>query len=113
MKCGDCKFWGKNITRRGRPQEDQTGDYRQCGRVIHDEDGSCKNDDEIEMAFFDMDEDSEFGRDQTARFNESIAKPIRKELAVTQDGSGYFAVLKTREAFGCVLFEPSTTKETM
>jgi hypothetical protein len=34
---------------------------------------------------------------------------IRKHLAVVQDGSGFYAALKTREDFGCVMWKPSRT----
>jgi len=33
---------------------------------------------------------------------------IRKQKAVVKDGSGYFAALKTRHDFGCVLWTEST-----
>lgn len=79
-KCGDCKYWGRTST------EIQDGVWRECGRIHFDETNSCRN---------DLDDESEF--DQT----------IRHELAVTRDGSGYFAAIKCREDFGCVLWEPN------
>lgn len=36
-------------------------------------------------------------------------EPPPSDLAFTKDASGYFAALKTREAFGCVLFEQKET----
>lgn len=75
MNCGTCRFWGKNVPDPHGEISDQTGDWRQCGRVVH--------------------EDSYFQ-----------GKDFQKELALVVDGSNFFAALKCRSDFGCVLHEP-------
>lgn len=100
-RCGNCKFWGRLIkSRRGNPLPDQVGEWRQCGRFIHDDNGYCKPEAEIRL-----EEDWDANWDQR-----QLKHPVRMELAVVQDGSGYFAALKCREDFGCVLFEPKETE---
>lgn len=77
VKCGDCKFWGKpnNL--------EDTGDFRECQGILHDKD-------KVTTA---------------STFEDEDAKLLRSEnKAVTVDGSGYFAALRTREDFGCVSF---------
>lgn len=92
-KCGNCKFWGRQIKKyRGAPPKDQAGEWRQCGRIEHDRDNAT---------FDDTDEwwDEDYKK-------ERIDHPLRLGLAVVTDGSGYFAALKSRADFGCELFEP-------
>ena len=86
-RCGDCKFWGK-------PGDTEV--FRPCGGVIHDE-RSRHNEEEDEFW------DSEMGL-QIGNINEQI-RDINSRPAVVIDGSGCFAALKTKEDFGCVLFE--------
>lgn len=81
-KCGTCKFWGSYIKWKGRPVPDQTGEWRQCGRIFFDDDGEI----------------SEYADDKEGSL-------VRKELVVVQDGSGWFGCLKCREDFGCILHE--------
>jgi hypothetical protein len=97
-RCGNCKFWGKGARTypQASPEDQTTGEWRQCGRVQHDDHARCRPEDDIRDEY-DFD---------PIRAEEMVEDPIRRELAVVTDGSGYFAALKCREDFGCVLFEP-------
>lgn len=79
-RCGDCKFWGR---------KGEDGKFRSCTGVIHDE--SSIHDEEV-------------GDWMDEEYKESVIR-INALPAVVVDGSGYFAALKTKEDFGCVLFE--------
>ena len=85
QRCGQCRFWGE--------KDDANQEWRQCQAVPHDEDGATDkrpfNGKGIEPSYPDA----------------QGAKEMRENLAVVQDGSGYFAALKCRADFGCVLFE--------
>lgn len=89
--CGDCKSWGV-IKKESGATDTQSGDWRQCGRFVHD----VRGDTEDWRDGFENDSDEK----EKARI-----RATRKELAVVQDGSGYFAALKSRADFGCVMFE--------
>ena len=52
--------------------------------------------------------DMDLHRDSDGGYSKQMVKDfelIHKESAVTEDGSGYFAAIKTREDFACNLFE--------
>lgn len=78
-RCGTCKFWGSD------PQDDEIREgnpglwarVRPCAGVLHDQEAS--------------------GPYPYALVAERRAGVI--------DGSGYYASLRTREDFGCVLWE--------
>lgn len=103
-RCGSCKFWGR-LPRKNGEVEVQDGEWRQCGRVLHDEDSVCQPDKELVGLYGQWDPKT----DMMVHDEFSLKKlndPIRRELAVVQDGSGYHAALKSRADFGCVLFAP-------
>lgn len=81
-RCGDCKFWGKE-------SESVTREFRSCTGIIHD--GYDRN----AVGKEDLDD----------RVDIELVVNIQSRPAVVVDGSGYFAALKTKEDFGCVLFE--------
>jgi hypothetical protein len=98
-RCGSCRFWGKKpdgspIINDGQPE---TGEFRSCGKIEHDD--YNRSDPNPDLAFLDDDDD----------IIEMNAKRAALGDAVTVDGSGYYAALKTRDQFGCVFHEP--TKE--
>ena len=74
--CGRCKHWGE--------ESDETP-FRECTRIK-----------------FDEVRESEHGKSPYVEDEETTAFD---ELAVTVDGHGWHAELRTRAAFGCVLFE--------
>ena len=82
MNCGKCKYWGD--------QEDQGLEFRQCFAIIHDKNDLTSPDNREEDLPEKLDEIKEF---------------ISKHQAVTADGSGYKAVLRSKEDFSCILFE--------
>jgi hypothetical protein len=90
----DRKFWGHNIRDySGRLKPDQTDpEWRQCGAIKHDARGHCYGVADLEI----------YGTDAVS---ELVNMPLRRELAVVQDGSGCHAALRSRADFGCVLFE--------
>ena len=102
--CGTCAHWGVGST--PNDQEEQTI-YRPCGAVIHDrnyrvkpefdEPLSNENDNWVEVPGDDL-------PDSYKRKAETEIAAIRKHKAVVQDGSGFYAALKVREDFGCVLW---------
>lgn len=93
-RCGSCKFWGL-------PDESKAK-WRSCTAVIHD-DGDATGMTENEGGYTTPVEERGYMRD--ARKKELIV--IRDQhLAVAVDGSGYHAALKTRDSFGCVLYQP-------
>lgn len=101
MRCGDCKHWGIMAPQpSGHEPSIQTGKWRQCGAVPHDERGSCDEDDAEIIKNNDW--DPKWDRSE-------LNAPIRKSLAVVKDGSGYYAALKCQADFGCVLFKPKET----
>lgn len=96
MNCGTCKWWGFNVPIYGGAtiRENQTGEWRQCGRVQHVDRYDVEDKETVED---DLSETS------AKRYLDS---PARKELAVVTDGSDYHAALRSRADFGCVLHEP-------
>lgn len=103
MNCGTCKWWGKNVPiyPGARAREDQTGEYRQCGRLVHDSDNWAEGSDYATPVE---------GRDWlTPELKAAMVAErdlVLSQPAVLKDGSGYFAALKSRADFGCVLYEP-------
>jgi hypothetical protein len=89
--CGSCKHWGKQ----DEVESSLKAGFKKCYRIIHDEHSDT---DDYKDDVYDKDDpyDAQF----IARMNAT-----RKELAVVKDGSGYYAALKCREDFGCVLHE--------
>ena len=87
--CGSCRFW---------PTIPAAG-FRPCARIPHDKRyPSLAEDDDslLGYALEDMDTDAE---------REAYRAERARTKAVAVDGSGYFAALKTREDFGCILWE--------
>lgn len=85
--CGTCKYWGN--------RDDEGLSHRACRAVIHDRD--CETD---PLAGEPIEE-----RDWLTDEQKAALIAIRDRPAVVLDGSGYFAALKTRESFGCILHE--------
>jgi hypothetical protein len=82
--CGTCPFWT------GREALSEAGEaFRQCQRLVHDQNRDVDG--------YDREEEPAIARQTT----------LRRELAVLQDGSGYYAAIKCRADFGCVLHEPA------
>lgn len=97
--CGTCKFWGSDDPRHN--DEIPEGEYRTCNAVIHDKLGATdSNRDGVDTYVADYYDKHEF-----AEAKAEIAA-VRKHLAVVKDGSGYYAALKTKDDFGCVLHQP-------
>lgn len=84
--CGNCKWWGAEGGRA------TSGVWRSCGRIIHDERFVNSSDERDAM-------------DAPAEDMLEIQVFDANNKAVVEDGSGYYAALKTRESFGCVLHE--------
>ena len=85
--CGTCRYWGK------LKDFDFAGIiHRPCTRIIHDSDYDAT------PVVCEWDED------EVDEGNKRIDK-VRNEPALTQDGSGYHAALRTRDDFGCTLWE--------
>lgn len=102
VRCGTCRFWGR-LRRTNGETEVQEGEWRQCGRAAHDKDHDCEPEQEI------LDLNGNWVNGVAVHDEYSLRKmnsPLRRELAVVQDGSGYYAALKCRADFGCVLHEP-------
>jgi hypothetical protein len=90
--CGSCKFW--------KPGECAAPGYGQCGKIEHDESSHTSTtiyDEEYLVELASGDEDDK------ARAAE--VRKAREQKAVALDGSGYFAAVRCREDFGCVLHE--------
>lgn len=82
MRCGDCKHWG-NYAPIEEPCEDGSWDSASSFDLR-----TCKA---VQQVASCLDEPN------------NTAKGKR---ALVQDGSGFYAALKTADDFGCVLFEP-------
>lgn len=96
--CGTCKFWGEGVAQGDDPPD---CDYRPCGAVIHDKRGHARAEkDDVETYLEDYCPEHEY-----AETRAEIAA-IRKHKAIVHDGSGYYAALKTKDDFGCVLHQP-------
>lgn len=85
--CGTCKFWGN---------AGDTHRWRQCQAIIHD-------DRNLTESFNRVEEWDWLEEDQ----RQELIQVRDAAKAVCQDGSGYFAAVKCREAFGCVLYQPN------
>ena len=88
-RCGTCRFWGK--------EKEGTNTHRSCRRIIHDEEDYTDE---------ELYEDEDFKELDPVTIADIRA--IRREKAVTKDGSGYYAAIKCRDDFGCVLWEGKT-----
>jgi hypothetical protein len=89
MRCGSCKHWGDH--------RDAGEKWRRCLAVIHDVDGTIS-----ETCHTPIEERDWLTEEQRV---ELVA--IRDTAKVIcQDGSGYFAAVRCREDFGCILYEP-------
>lgn len=88
--CGNCKFWG---------EPDDVNEFRQCQAIPHDI-HCIHNEDKDFENFSWLDEE---GKEEYRK--------IKRNKAVVTDGSGYFAAIKTKEDFGCVLFEEKKNGE--
>ena len=95
-RCGDCKFWGL--------PDEAKAKWRSCTAVVHDysnytnpcrEETGNKWDDTLEERY----EHSPASLQEALKLRET-------HTAVAVDGSGYYAALKTRDCFGCVLYQP-------
>jgi hypothetical protein len=99
--CGNCKHWGTGHEGSGPPAPEESSVeepcYRPCGAVLFDDRYRANQ-------RYDKKEFIEEYEDLTPELQAEI-DAVRKHKAVTQDGSGYHAALKTREDFGCVLWE--------
>lgn len=86
--CETCKHWGKP----GEGGED----FRTCTAVVHDKRGLVNEwrSDQLDDDGYDPEEKAE------------ILGFRSTHSAIVQDGSGYYAALKPRRDFGCVLHEP-------
>ena len=87
QRCGTCRHW-KPPAESDQPvtftsHTDEPTDYGECKAIEHD---------------------TEWG------WNESLAL-TKKASAMVLDGSGYFAALRSRAEFGCVLWEPKQAPE--
>ena len=80
-KCGTCRHW-KAIDYSVTAGRDRHTDFRVCDRVLHD---------------------AEY--ESSGNACPSDTESVFDELAVTIDGSGYTAELRTKADFGCVLWE--------
>lgn len=86
--CGNCKFWGK---------EKDVGEFRQCQAIIHDKKSLAYN-------HWQWEDEDEFEFDTPEEKQKKLDfRAVNK--AIVEDGSGYYAAIKTKEDFGCVLFE--------
>jgi len=82
QRCGACVFWGKP----GEPD-----DFKTCTAIVHDKHRAS-------VSGSDDDYDPDEVEERTA---------FRAEhLAVVLDGSGYLGSLRTRDDFGCRLWQP-------
>ncbi len=89
--CGGCKYWGD--------KKDTGEEFRKCVAVIHDERSYANTD------IYDDPDDEEW-IDEEIR---AEIKAVRAHRAVVVDGSGYYAALKCKADFGCVLWVQSET----
>ena len=82
LKCGTCKFWGTD--------KDIGEKYRECQGVKMDHHTISEG--PVPNYFNEME-------------TEEILELRRTALAVTVDGSGYYAAIKSKQDFGCVLHQ--------
>lgn len=84
--CGTCRFWGDADDIQKERQ------YRQCMEMFFDDGGSTG----------DLSHEPDINRYPAWHAEWAEA---RSHKAVVVDGSGYFAALRCREDFGCVLHQ--------
>lgn len=108
QRCGNCRHWGK-------PDED-VFEFRTCTAVVHDSQrgprGSRVRGITSQYRFADEEFDAETGGlhpDELAEL-EFVRRWRDEHKAAVMDGSGYFAALRTREDFGCVLWDQKDQK---
>lgn len=77
-RCGNCAFWGRHPTDPG--STDYPKEFRQCTAIIH-------------------------GNGHNIPFDDNFQRILTPHKAVAVDGSGYFAALRTKEDFACILFD--------
>ena len=82
MKCGDCKFWSEPDA--AEAEVDEQTQFRECKRIPM-----------FSRAF-------EWVEDRDMR---KLKEEFKDVIALAQDGEDYIAELRTKENFGCVLFE--------
>ena len=85
--CSNCRFWGTNS------EEHESNEYKQCQSVIHDDECLSGQDSQP-----DDDLPSWKGQAKVSAWRST-------HKACVQDGSGYWAALRTSKDFGCVLFQ--------
>jgi hypothetical protein len=78
-RCGTCRYWGHD--------EDAGKLFRRCLAVVHAARGT---------------DDEDFMEDDATG---GAAESVLEHLAVVEDGSGYYAALKTQADFSCSLWE--------
>lgn len=93
MRCGDCRYWGDPL---------ESGAFRSCGAIVHDRRNRTDTNEwsDAETLLQDFDRADPHEVEEVAKI-----KAMREHKAVIWDRSGYFAALKCREDFGCVLFQ--------
>lgn len=98
--CGTCQHWGTGLrTLELDEGADDDEEFRPCGAIVHDIDNRARHSMEsVEKGLHE----SFDGVVPEALLAEIRA--IRAHKAVVQDGSGYYATLRTRNDFGCVLW---------
>ena len=97
--CGTCRYWGKARPDHRNCMEQTTGKLRVCQAIIHDSDDATGNYDEYSTPIEERNWLSEEVRQELIHIRDSVK-------AVVVDGSNYYAALKCREDFGCILHEP-------
>jgi hypothetical protein len=102
-RCGSCRFWG---TKHQYHDTVEDGEYRTCTAIIHDEDGLTNSDgDNTGNASY-----YHWLEPEKAETRANEVREFRKQhLAVVKDGSGYFAALRSKKDFGCMLFKEKTS----
>ena len=110
-RCGTCKYWGserdEKLIASGEFPKDLK--FRQCIAIIHDErylsdpDGRYCEDNPADEQYYEPIESREH---LTKEEKEKLMFIRDQAKAVTLDGSGYRATLRTREDFACRLYEP-------
>ena len=95
VKCGTCKFWGT-------PAETKNNlTFRSCQGIKHDED-RLTEDYKQQQGYFNL------YNPYDVEAKQKMGEFFKEHQAVACDGSGYYAALKTKEDFGCILHVPKT-----
>lgn len=87
--CGTCRHWGSGKKNYGAVSVDDM--FKPCGAVIHTDDDN--------LLFVTESDNSKLSEETQAEI-----AAVRARKAVVVDGSNYYAALKVREDFGCVLW---------